>query len=301
MSKNYKKSYKMYTAWNYQREIEDLDKASEQGWQLVKGGCFHSKFVKNPNIRYRYQMDYGDIEDMGRYIESFREQGWEYVNSTFNDWHYFRKIYDPALPEEAYEIFTDWESFNEMNNRWARLGLIIGAVAGVMALGLGVRAILKPSLPLILQCLALLIESVLLLRGVFIMKNPKASRNRPGDATIFVVFLAVMLLGVGGGLVLMGLRPSLSTGQNSTEISAPIVDNRWVDFKVRYPDNYYIDLEIDADSPLTFEIINEDDKSVYTVTDTSFSGKDIRLKLPTGQYWFSMTCDSPFKLNCSID
>ena len=52
MSKNAKISFKVYSAWNYQKEIEDLNEASRQGWQLVKGGCFHSKFVKNPEIWY---------------------------------------------------------------------------------------------------------------------------------------------------------------------------------------------------------------------------------------------------------
>ena len=89
-----KTSFKMYSAWNYQKEIEDLNKASLEGWQLKKGGGFHSTFVKNPDVCYRYQLDYGRIDDMGRYIETFREQGWEYINSTFNNWHYFRKAYD---------------------------------------------------------------------------------------------------------------------------------------------------------------------------------------------------------------
>lgn len=72
MARQYKKSYKFYTAWNYQRELEDLNKASEKGWQLIQGGSFSSKFKWNPDVRYRYQLDYpGEIEDMGRYIETF--------------------------------------------------------------------------------------------------------------------------------------------------------------------------------------------------------------------------------------
>ncbi len=98
MAAHYKTSYKIYPAWNYQKEIEDLNRASEQGWQLVNGGCLHSRFVKNSDIHYRYQLDYRKVGDMGRYIETFREQGWEYVSSTFNGWHCFRKLYDPSLP-----------------------------------------------------------------------------------------------------------------------------------------------------------------------------------------------------------
>ena len=102
----YKRKFGFYSAWNYELEIEDLNKMSEQGWQLIRGGgLFSNKFKKNPDIQYRYQLDFQpSIEDKGRYIETFREQGWEYVNSTFNGWHYFRKLYDATKPEEEYEI-----------------------------------------------------------------------------------------------------------------------------------------------------------------------------------------------------
>lgn len=35
-----KVSFRGYMAWNYDREEQDLDRMSEQGWQLIKGGCF---------------------------------------------------------------------------------------------------------------------------------------------------------------------------------------------------------------------------------------------------------------------
>ncbi len=133
MAGQYKTTFAMYAAWNYGREIEALNEESERGWQLVKAGNFHSRFRKNDNIRFRYQLDYAPrMEDMGRYIETFREQGWEYINSTYNGWHYFRKLYDPALPEEEYEIFTDRESLKEMNGRWAKMAAVFAAITAVV-------------------------------------------------------------------------------------------------------------------------------------------------------------------------
>lgn len=263
MSKNYKRSFKVYSVWNYQREIEDLNTALEQGWQLVKGGCFHSKFVKNPEIRYRYQLDYRKIEDMGRYIETFREQGWEYINSTFNGWHFFRKLYDPALPEEAYEIFTDRESLHEMNNRWARPALIIGAICGIFAVIDAVQVIPEPNLPRLIQLLTLVIESAVLLRGGFIMRNPQSGRNRRGGSAFITVFLAVILLGSVASVALTDLRPHFSTEQRAETLEQPIIDNRWLDFEVHYTDNYYLDLTFDAAAPMTFEIVNENGEAVY--------------------------------------
>ncbi len=106
MSVNKKRSYRIYAAWDYTKEIEDLNKESENGWQLIKGGCFHSVFERDEGVVYRYQLDYNDkIDNRMRYIETFNEQGWEYINSTFNGWHYFRKIYVPGTDEREYDIY----------------------------------------------------------------------------------------------------------------------------------------------------------------------------------------------------
>ena len=95
----------MYAAWEFDREVRDLEARSRNGWQLIKGGCFHSKFAFDDSVQYRYALDFNQgIEDPARYREIFAEQGWEFINSTFNGWHYFRKAYDPSLPEEEYQI-----------------------------------------------------------------------------------------------------------------------------------------------------------------------------------------------------
>ncbi len=301
MAKDYRRSFKMYPAWNYEEEIKDLNAASEKGWQLVRGGCFNSKFVNNPYIRYRYQMDYRKIDDMGRYIETFREQGWEYINSTFNGWHYFRKLYDPSLPEDAYEIFTDSDSIKEMNRRWAHLALAIAVMLALFALISSARLFYRPTLPAVIQTLTFVIESAVLLRGVFIMRNPLSSRGRRGDSAIITVFLTVIILSAVSSIALSQLRPSLWTNQQTDSIDEPIIDNRWVDFQVSYPDNYYLDLDIDASAPLTFAVVDEAGESMYSVTETAFHEQGIRMKLPRGTYSFSMSCESGFKLSCKID
>ena len=301
MSEKRKTSFRVYSAWNYRKEVEDLNRASEQGWQLEKGGCFHSKFVKNPDIRYRYQLDYGKIENMGRYIETFREQGWEYINSTFNGWHYFRKLYDPSLPEEEYEIFTDRESLKEMNTRWARFALAIGAVLGAFSLMFIVKMFRTPDLPTLIQLIVLLVESVILIRGGFIMRNPDSSRNRLGDGALIAAFLAVVLLGSASSIALRDLRPDFYTEQRASSVDEPVIDNRWADFKVRYPDNYYLDLDMEADAPMTFAIINGKGEKVFEKTSDDFHGEGIRLRLPRGDYQFSMSYETGYDLKCSID
>ncbi len=300
MSRNYRTSFRTYTAWNYQKEIDDLNRASEQGWQLIKGGCFHSRFVKNTDIQYRYQLDYQKVEDMARYLETFREQGWEYVNSTFNGWHYFRKLYDPARPEEAYEIFTDRESLQMMTGRWARFAMIISSLLCIMALFHLYRMIRKPQLPNLLLLIMLIIECAVLLRGALLMRNPEDSHSRHRDTAFFYTFIAVILIGAAGSITLQMLRPAFSTGQSADSIDKALVDERWMDFEIRYPDFYYLDLEMHADAPMTFAVLNETGETVYTRTDTDFQKDDIRLKLSRGKYCYSLSCETGFDLNCSI-
>ena len=119
MEKKTKRTFKIFAAWDYDKEAEEYDKMSLKGWQLVSGGCFSQKYEFDDSVTYRYQLDFNnDITDMERYDETFRERGWERVNSTFNSWHIFRKPYDPSLPDEEYEIYTDTQSRNEMLKRW---------------------------------------------------------------------------------------------------------------------------------------------------------------------------------------
>lgn len=73
-------SHKFYAVWEYKREENDLNEASKNGLQLIKGGCFHSTFRRDHSQRYIYQLDYcTKIPDMDRYIECFRDAGWEYI------------------------------------------------------------------------------------------------------------------------------------------------------------------------------------------------------------------------------
>lgn len=299
MSKQYKRSFKAYPAWDYQSEIDELNRMSEQGWQLIRGGCFAGKFVKNPEVRYRYQLDFRRVEDKGRYIETFREQGWEYVDSTFNGWHFFRKLYDPALPEEEYEIFTDRESLNDMRRRWARFGTGIGIALALAALLVGVLLFLRPRWPLLAEFLLFAVESAFLLRGAVLMRKRDPARRR-GERALFAAFVLTLILGAAATLTLTEQRPYENSQMAAEELGEPMIDNRWNYFRVRYRDNYYLNLDFEAEEPLTFAIYNEAGETVYTATGTSFAEKNIRLPLTKGVYEFSVTATSGFELGCGI-
>ncbi|MBQ2619225.1 MAG: DUF2812 domain-containing protein [Oscillospiraceae bacterium] len=301
MARKTKRSWKAYAAWDYHKEIEDLNKASEQGWQLTKGGCFSSKFVKNPDVRYRYQMDFRKVSEMGRYIETFREQGWEYVSSTFNGWHFFRKLYDPALPEAAYEIFTDRESLREMHRRWARVALIIGAVVAAFALFCAVRMVRMPNLPTLLLLLVSAFEAVFLLWGGFLMRRSDVDQRRQSGIPSIAVFLAVVFLGSAGNLTLTGLRPHFVTVTAAESVTEAVQNESWAGFQVRYPDCYYLNLDIEAAEPLTFSILDEAGDTVYQATETVLHRKDIPLRLARGEYALAISCTSGYRLRCGME
>ncbi len=148
MGKQTKTSFAAYAAWNVEIEELTLNNQSEHGWQLQRGGCFHTVYKADDSVRYIHKIDYNpdtnkESEEKARYIELFAQQGWEYVNSTYNGWHYFRKMYDETLPIGEYEIYTDSVSYGNMLKRWIRLGRLLQVlelIIGIQNLIIGISA-----------------------------------------------------------------------------------------------------------------------------------------------------------------
>lgn len=125
MSGQIKIKLTLFLPYDYDKEEEMINHMSRNGWQLTKGGLFHHTYHKDDQI-YRYKLDYNsrtkyNSEEQQRYLSIFSEQGWEELSTTINGWHYFRKKYDPQLPEEDYELYTDDTSLLEMLGRCGRL------------------------------------------------------------------------------------------------------------------------------------------------------------------------------------
>ncbi len=308
MGREYKRVFNVYPAWNYEKEIEDLNKQSKRGWQLVKGGCFSNKFVKNKDICYRYQLDFQPkMEDMGRYIETFREQGWEYVNTIFNGWSYFRKIYDPELPEEQYEIFTDRSSVQEMNNRLVKIATVLSAAILLYEVMILINLIIRPIWPFMLQAVVFAIYLAVFIRGIVIMRNTDKSKNRAYDNVIFMIFILVL---IGGGIgygALIAHRAHFNVYSYS-EDNNPIPQNiedalTWGSMEVNYGDNYFMDLEIKADAPVCFTIVNDAGEEIYSKTDSTIEEDDLRMYLSKGTYTLYVSDFSGGKLDimCDID
>ena len=303
MARIHKTSYKMYFAWNYLNEIDDLNKASENGWQLIRGGCFSSKFIKNPGLQYRYQIDFGKITDMPRYIETYREQGWEYINSTFNNFHYFRKLYDPSLPEEEYEIYTDKESLDKMKKRWSNMAVIFSVLLILFVATEAVFLIITPRLPTLILFLTMLFEGCILLIGTYVMRHSAKAKSRKLVNILPALFVLVIVLGLTGSILFSVKRSYFSWGQNGEEFNN--LNSQSGDIGISYTDNYALDLDIESPVPITVSILNSDGDAVYSQTAEQHHEQNTRLKLRKGIYNISVcaetSADSDWKMYISID
>lgn len=194
-------SHKFYAVWEYKREERDLNEASKNGLQLVKGGCFHSVFRKDDRVRYIYQLDYcPKISDKDRYIECFQDAGWEYVNSTFNGWHYFRRPYVPELSSEDIKIYTDRDSLYAMENRWCRVLRILSIstlIMGLLYIGILLYRHNIANISKLIYTLEM--TAMFILSATFFMALKNISRTRQGEEAGFmppvqVIFPLVLFL-----------------------------------------------------------------------------------------------------------
>jgi len=290
--KRYKKKYNIYSAWNYGQEVLDLNAQSEKGWQLVKGKSFSHKYVYNPEVCYRYQLDYlpgiSGTSEMIRCIDTYKEQGWEFVNKTFNGWFYFRKAYDPALPTEEYELYTDRASLKEMQGRWATSATIISVMIALFFLLWSVRLFLQPCLPHLIISLTLGIEFFVLLRAVLLMRNPDKPKAHRGDCLFTALFFVAL---IGGFILFVNSqehRPyntCRSTADYYSPLPAELTEATcWDTVSVSYKDRYYLDLNIDASAPIRLTILSEEGENIYTVKAAHVSEEDMILHLSKGEY-----------------
>ncbi len=265
-----KRRYVMYPAWEYKQEVADLNALSDAGWQLKKGGCFRSVFYRDETVRYRYALDYNNhIDDPARYRDTFAEQGWEFVNDTFNGWHFFRKRYDPSLPEEEYEIYTDEQSVQDMAGRWSRLGYALGAVELAVTAVNGLMALRHPSVFSILVTLACLMLGVTILTGAWRIRHPHvAGKPRKSLGWCFATVFSLLALGLLFGV----LRYYQSSGaEYAYDPSAP----PWTwEMSAPLPDFYTMHVEADTDAFVEITVTNKKGEVVSEMG----GGGDLRTK-----------------------
>ena len=227
--KNIKVERAVYAAWDYELELEHLNKMSEKGWQLIHGGCFHMKYERNENVVYRYQLDHNmKIENRMRYIDTYREQGWEYINSTFNGWHYFRKVYDPEKPAEEYEIYSDRPSKEEMVGRLGKQMLVLSVIVAVTLAAQIALMVVNPrmsQLGIIGELVAVLALTVTgFVRMGKVGRGETVGKKFPFGAfiaAVLVCFVWSMVFAVGNDTMETAVQSSAGTAVIELELKLP--------------------------------------------------------------------------------
>lgn len=294
--KTQKKTHKVFAAWDFEEEERLYNEMSGKGWQAVKAGCFSQTYVWDDSVTYRYRMDYNNkIEDKTRYIEMFEEQGWEYLNSTFNGWHCFRKLYREELPEEEYQIYTDETSAKEMRNRWMRLAGIMLLLFGIVCLLRLRHLIMTPSL---VEAVYFAVYAYIVSFLAFGYVKMKRKRRRTRSRSFFWGYLIIcVLLGICTG-VLVGMRSECHANCNVyvSDIASGEAINS---FEVKYRDYYYLTLKLDAKIPVSFLISDEKGREIYQIT-TAQANEKKQLKLEKGNYDIRVWADESSEDNENI-
>jgi hypothetical protein len=128
-------AHRRFFRWDYTQEQRLLDEASAQGWQLSGRTPWRVTYAYDPDVRYRYAIDFRRDHDEARYLDTCREMGWELAAGLgdatpldwghhgfpWNDyftpkahpadgrWYIFRKPYGSDLAEDDYSIATPGE------------------------------------------------------------------------------------------------------------------------------------------------------------------------------------------------
>lgn len=109
MNKQTLKKFRLFWAWQDEKEEAWLREMAKQGWHLQSfSGPGIYNFLRGEAKDVVYRMDFRTTtkQDKQEYLQIFQDAGWEYVGEL-SSWQYFRKEFKPG---EELEILTDAES-----------------------------------------------------------------------------------------------------------------------------------------------------------------------------------------------
>ena len=284
--KKTKTEYKIYAAWNFDQEAQMYDRKSKEGWQAVRVGCFYQKYIWDDRIEYRYQMDYQrKIDDKRRYIDTYEEQGWEYLNSTLNGWHVFRKQLQEGASQKEYEIYTDQKSKAEMLSRWARIVKILTIILSVAFFLELWELVQHPRFPqAFLTGLYAVIAGTLAIghRSMKIISEGRQLKHRLGLKIPMVLLILFAVLSI----VSLTERPYIAANYSSDGFTVSTERNyeKITSFRIVYSDNYYFSLNMDNTYPLIVQIVAKDGTVVLSNTAMKMDKENTKVKLEKGTY-----------------
>ena len=119
-TEDYKKQFKYFTIFEYEKEEKYLREMHKSGWKFIKvTGLGRYHFEKCTPEDVVYQLDYNKegIKNKDEYLQMFSDCGWEHLQE-YAGYSYFRKPASDMQDDEG--IFCDEESKLRMMERVLR-------------------------------------------------------------------------------------------------------------------------------------------------------------------------------------
>jgi hypothetical protein len=279
----------MYLAWDYDHEENDINSMSSKGWQLVKGGMFHTTYQWDEQV-YRYKLDFNtkvkfNTDEFSRYVDLFREQGWEYINSTLNGWHYFRKKYNPGEDEESYYLYTDDSSLKEMLGRWSYIARILQIIFLFYSF-LRLFHYVESRRPYELFFLTMmLLGAALMQTGIATMKRKRlnpGTRDKRGAyfgyllLSFFTVSVIATIFLEIHGFYIDKIDYTAQINQNTADYTGTL--------SVKRDGKYYLDVKCKSERGIAMISLKKGDTVLYNGGGGSFEVDDFSIHLKKGDY-----------------
>jgi hypothetical protein len=126
------KKFKLFWAWEDEKEEKWLADMSRRGWHLEAPGFpgfYH--FVKGEPRDHAYCLDFrtGSLKSLQEYLQICRDAGWEMIG-RMGSWYYFRK---ECRDGEKAEFFSDRQSKVQ---KYQRLSLFLVIFLPILLNGL---------------------------------------------------------------------------------------------------------------------------------------------------------------------
>lgn len=192
-----------------------------------------------------------------------------------------------------------------MNGRWAKLATGLSLFMAIYILIELSFYIWQPKLPTLITILLFGFMLFVFVRAILIMRNPDKKKSNPKDGILLTAFLGTIILNAVLSIVGVELRPNHNgtfSAAYSDAIPASYEDAvHWNTINVTYPDNYFLDLKVEAETPVTLTILNEEGDAIYTLTETSYEISNKKLYLKKGEYDFYLSDFDGGKIDITAD
>lgn len=289
--KDTKRVFYCYAVWECEKEAARLTEYSAKGWHAETVHLFGATLRRDESVRYVYQGDRrAEIADE-RYFDTYRELGWEFVDSC-NRCYYFRKPYDEKAPAEEYELYSDAETIADNFRCDVRAFGILTAVYGLLTLMNIIDAVRAPSVFHIAGAVSMSLFTVIFLLIALSMrrrmKNGK-SGLLSGGAMMLLTLLALLvaLLPVRAEKVFAReyLYTNMSWGayENPDAPDEPASDS--LDFTVEKDGECLVDVEINcAQGTVGLELVDSEGNICYNIDPCMQWDAVETVELPAGDY-----------------